>query len=108
MTRDERILMMQQNESKFHQEVTFLQNMGQFKDPDRFVNTGFLNVVSYEEIDEEGDIMIKRQKIKCNEIMNLCFEHSTERWKTEEIDTRVAKVSGMIFRTYSELDLKEL
>ena len=52
--------------------------------------------------------MIKRKRIKCNEIMNLCFEHTTERWKTEDLDTRISKVSGMIFRTYSELDLKEL
>ena len=40
--------------------------------------------------------------------MNLCFEYKSTRWATEsELDAK-AEVSGMVFRTYSELDLHEL
>ena len=37
------------------QEVAFLQNIGQFINADKFVNTGFNTTVSFEEYDEEGD-----------------------------------------------------
>ena len=89
-------------------EVAFLQNLGQFIDADKFVNTGFNTTVSYEEYDEEGDRQIIRPRVKHNEIMNLCFEYKSTRWATEsELDAK-AEVSGMVFRTYSELDLYEL
>ena len=64
--------------------------------------------MSYEITDEEGDVEIVRQRIKFNEIMNLCFEYTSKRWSTENIDSDKSEVSGMIFRTYSELDLFEL
>lgn len=34
-------------------EVTFLQNIGQFCDPDTFVNTGHTIAVSYDQTDED-------------------------------------------------------
>ena len=72
------------------------------------MNTGFNTTVSFEEYDEEGDKEIIRPRIKHNEIMNLCFEYKSTRWATEsELDAK-AEVSGMVFRTYSELDLHEL
>ena len=40
--------------------------------------------------------------------MNLCFGHESTRWSEQCEDESEAKVSGMIFRTYSELDLYEL
>ena len=49
-----------------------------------------------------------RPRIKSNEIMNLCFEYTSTRWAEECEDDAEAKVSGMVFRTYSELDLYEL
>ena len=72
------------------------------------MNTGFNTTVSFEEYDEEGDKEIIRPRIKHNEIMNLCIEYKSTRWATEsELDAK-AEVSGMVFRTYSELDLHEL
>ena len=85
-----------------------MQNVGQFVGPDAIVNTGFNLCMSYEITDEEGDVEIVRQRIKFNEIMNLCFEYTSKRWSTENIDSDKSEVSGMIFRTYSELDLFEL
>ena len=40
--------------------------------------------------------------------MNLCFEYTTTRKAEEGLDNANAEVSGMVFRTYSELDLYEL
>ena len=40
--------------------------------------------------------------------MNLCFESSSERKAYENENTKNSKKSGMLFRTYSELDLYEL
>ena len=82
--------------------------MGQFIDPEKFVNTGFINCVSYEELDEEGDVMIIRERTNFNETMNLCFLHTSERWVSESSYKPESKVSGMIYRTYCELDLLEL
>ena len=40
--------------------------------------------------------------------MNLCFEITTKRRAKKGTDTLKSQVSGMVFRTYSELDLYEL
>ena len=40
--------------------------------------------------------------------MNLCFEHKSTRWATESETEAIATVSGIVFRTYSELDLHGL
>ena len=40
--------------------------------------------------------------------MNLCFEYESTRWATESETEAIAKVSGLVFRTYSELDLHGL
>ena len=49
-----------------------------------------------------------RPRIKTNEIMNLCFEQVSTRWSGQSEDESEIKVSGMVFRTYCELDLYEL
>ena len=40
--------------------------------------------------------------------MNLCFEYESRRWTKDGESDKEVKVSGMVFRTYSELDLYEL
>ena len=40
--------------------------------------------------------------------MNLCFEYESRRWTKDGESEKEVTVSGMVFRTYSELDLYEL
>ena len=62
--------------------------------------------ISHEVTDEDGEVEIVKQRIKFNENMNLCFEFISKRYVDKIKDN--TEVSGMIFRTYSELDLYEL
>ena len=54
------------------EEIASIHNMGQFKNPNDYVNTGFTNAVSYDmEADEKTYIVF--EKVITNELNNLCF-----------------------------------
>ena len=74
------------------------------QDPDSMVNTGFIMSTSKNETWEEEEFL-RRTQIIANENVNLFFERVQDRYDDGTVET---KISGMIFRTYSAMDLFEL
>ena len=74
------------------------------QDPDSMVNTGFIMSTSKNEVWEE-QVFLRRTQIIANENVNLFFKRVQDRYDN---GTVVTKISGMIYRTYSSMDLQEL
>ena len=77
--------------------------MGQFVNPETYINTGYTNIVLYEE--ENGEI-IHTDTLETNELNTLCF--SKKRTDMRLQDEVRDQISGQLYRTYTELDLHEL
>ena len=68
------------------------------------INTGF--IMSTSKNDEEDDVpFLQRKQIFTNEYVNLLFEKTQRRFADGE---REYQISGMLFRTFSEIDLWEM
>ena len=74
------------------------------QDPDCMVNTGFIMSASTNEI-WEGEQFLRRIQIFTNEYCNLLFEKRQDRYNDGSVEF---KISGMLFRTFSEMDLWQL
>ena len=92
------------------EEISYIANMGQFTDPDNYVNTGFTNAVSYDEEDEDKTFVVHKIAIT-NELNNMCFtieECIYPRKHKDDEEKIVNKVQAQLYRTFSELDLMQL
>ena len=85
-------------------EVDSIEGIDQLMKPDTYVNTGFIMSASTNEI-WEGDQFLRRIQIFTNEYCNLLFEKRQDRFDDGEVEF---KISGMLFRTFSEIDLWQL
>ena len=85
-------------------EVNSVENIDQLQDPDRVVNTGFIMSSSKNEMWEDYPFL-RRIQIFTNEYVNLMFEKRQDRYEDGTIEKNI---SGMLFRTFSEVDLFEL
>ena len=72
--------------------------------PDTYVNTGFIMSISHN-ASENGIDCRRRIQIFTNEYQNLLFEKQQRRYND---GTAKFKISGMLYRTFSEIDLQEL
>ena len=85
-------------------EIEALENIDQLQDPDRSVSTGFIMATSKnlfsEEIDKKKNCL-RRTQVFTNEYINLMFERVQDRYE-KKVDL---KISGMLFRTFSDIDL---
>ena len=81
-------------------EVTYLENVDQFVDPDKFINTGFFTSVSSGGETEIDIRPIRKAEICTNEHSSLIFHR--EQTKKRTIFT------GKVYRTCTELDFLEL
>ena len=87
-------------------EIDTIENIDMLINPDEMVNTGFIMSTSCIEKEEEHE-QIKRTQIFTNEYFNLLFEKQQIR----QIDNKGKhkfKISGMLFRTFCEMDLFQL
>ena len=67
------------------------------------VNTGFIMSTATSDV-REGEKFQKRIQILTNEDCNLLFE----RYQSRYVDKTENKISGMLYRTFSEMDLGQL
>lgn len=85
------------------EEVNFLSYTGQFVSPDTYVNTGFTNAVSFDN-EDDFETFIHHTILVTNELNTLCFKEDQSLCENKVKYT----ISGMLFRTYTEIDLFEL
>ena len=82
-------------------EVNSVENIDQLAKPDSFTNTGCIMSISTNAL-HEGEKVIERVQVFTNENANLLFE---KRQKRFEDGKRINNISGMLYRSFSELDL---
>ena len=85
------------------QEVEAIENIDMLQDPDTMVNTGFImsaSTCAY----QDGEKFHRRIQTFTNENCNLSFQKIQDRY----IDETEFKISGMLYRTFSEMDLGQL
>lgn len=94
-------------------EVASIESIDQLFRPDFYCNTGFIMSISYNA--RRDDInYLKRVQIFTNEYCNLIFAKEQSRFHTHGGKDNFAKyqiefkISGMLYRTFSEIDLCEL
>ena len=85
-------------------EVNSVENIDQLAKPDSFTNTGCIMSISTNAL-HEGEKVIERVQVFTNENANLLFE---KRQKRFEDGKRINNISGMLYRSFSELDLQEM
>ena len=85
-------------------EVDTIENIDQLMKPDSFCNTGFIMSISRNVVREEMQIP-QRKQIFTNEYCSLLFEKKQLRFPDGR---REFKISGMLYRTFSDMDLYEL
>mmetsp|Transcript_42077 Transcript_42077/g.55430 ORF Transcript_42077/g.55430 Transcript_42077/m.55430 type:complete len:159 (-) Transcript_42077:2279-2755(-) len=86
------------------QEVNSIENIDQLQNPDKMVNTGFIMSSSKSEMWED-EMFLRRIQVFTNEYVNLLFEKKQDRYDDGSVEKMI---SGMLFRTFSEIDLFEL
>ena len=86
-------------------EVDSIEGIDQLMKPDTYVNTGFIMSISHN-LPAGEERALKRVQIITNEYCNLLFEKQQTRF--EGSAKRKLKISGMLYRTFAELDLREL
>ena len=82
-------------------EVESIENIDSFTIPDTTVNTGFIMSTSKTGIDKDENPYILRNQIFTNEHVNLIFQKTQKRQGVKQ----EIYISGMLFRTFSEIDL---
>lgn len=88
------------------EEVESIENIDELQNPDEMVNTGFIMSSSKTEV--AGDkVFLRRNQIFTNEYVNLLFEKRQDRSETGK-EVIKKEISGMLYRTFSEIDLFEL
>ena len=94
-------------------EVNFLEDLDQVTDPEKHVNTGFIHMISNpKDENKQEEAFIERKRIHTNDAGNLCFSQEKRIWRDKRFTGRHGRIqdrySGMLYRTFTELDLLEL
>ena len=96
------------------EEVTSIENIDMISDPDECTNTGFIMSLSHKARNRDDVDYLKRVQIFTNEHCNMLFQKEQSRFKLQTEKEKFTKyhikykISGMLYRTFSELDLFEL
>lgn len=92
-------------ESKNIREVDSIESIDQLQNPDAIVNTGFIMSASQDVTKHQSDNQVlRRTQIFTNEYVNLIFRKIQDRYSNK----REFSISGMLYRTFAEIDLEQL
>lgn len=82
-------------------EVESIENIDSFMDPNTTINTGFIMSTSKTKEDDDENKYLFRNQLFTNEHVNLLFQKKQSRM----YNRRSLYISGMLYRTFSEIDL---